>query len=84
LTGQHRPRPDETPRGGLVPFGYRRDTDGTRLLPVPEQKRAISQICQFRAEGLSLRATSARLADDGIKLSHVTVGRVIAAERSEA
>ena len=52
-------------------------------MPVPEQQRAISQICQFRAEGLSLRATSARLADDGIKLSHVTVGRVIAAERSE-
>jgi hypothetical protein len=36
----------------------------------------------LRAEGLSLRAISARLADIGIKLSHAAVGRMIATERS--
>ena len=84
LTAQHLPRADEMPRGGSLPFGYRRDAYGKRLVPVPEQQEAIAQIHRLRAEGLSLRAISARLAGNGIKLSHAAVGRMIAAERGEA
>jgi hypothetical protein len=84
LTAQHLPPVDEMPRGGSLPFGYRRDADGKRLVPVPEQQEAIAQIHRLRAEGLSLRAISARLAGNGIKLSHAAVGRMIAAERGEA
>jgi DNA invertase Pin-like site-specific DNA recombinase len=39
LTAQHRPRADKKPRGGSPPFGYRRDADGKRLVPVPENDR---------------------------------------------
>jgi uncharacterized protein YoaH (UPF0181 family) len=83
LTAQHLPPVDEMPRGGAVPFGYQRDADGKPRVPVPEQQEAIGQIHRLRAEGLSLRAISARLADNGIKLSHNAVGRMIAAERGE-
>ena len=61
-----------------MPFGYRLGADGKRLEPVPEQQRAIGQTHQLHAEGLSLRAISAKLAESGIKLSHVAVGRLIA------
>jgi uncharacterized protein YoaH (UPF0181 family) len=82
LTAQHRPRVDEMPRGGALPFGYRRDPDGKPRVPVPEQQKAIARIHRLRAKGLSLRAISAKLADNGIKLSHNAVGRIVA-ERSE-
>lgn len=68
--------------GGPLPFGYRLGADGKQLVPVPEQQLAITQIHQLHAAGLSLRAISAKLADQGITLSHVAVGRVIATERS--
>jgi hypothetical protein len=83
LTAQHLPRVGEKPRGGALPFGYRRDADGKPRAPVPEQQEAIVQVHRLHAEGLSLRAISARLADNGIKLSHAAVGRMVAAERGK-
>jgi putative DNA-invertase from lambdoid prophage Rac len=61
--------------GGPLPFGYR--AEGRQLVRVPEQQRAIKRICAWRDAGLSLRAISAKLAERGIRLSHVAVGRVL-------
>jgi len=64
--------------GGVVPFGYRRSEDGRSLVPVPEQQAAIRRIRALRAAGLSSQKISAALAEDGIKLSHVSVLKVAA------
>jgi site-specific DNA recombinase len=63
--------------GGPVPFGYRAD-DQQRLVPVPQEQHAIKRMRRLRSEGFSLRAISAKLAETGLKLSHVGVGRVLA------
>ena len=48
-----------------------------RLVPVHEQQVAIRRIHALHTKGISLRAISADLAKRGIKLSHVTIGRVL-------
>jgi len=45
---------------------------------VPEQQRAIQRIVELRRKGLSLRAISAYIAKDGVKLSHEGVKNVLA------
>jgi len=63
--------------GGIVPFGWRVDPDGG-LIEVPEQQAAIKRARSLRADGLSLRAISAALAEeDGIRLSHEGVKKVL-------
>jgi putative DNA-invertase from lambdoid prophage Rac len=62
--------------GGKLPFGYRYD-EAHKLVPVPEQQREIRRIRQLAAKGLSPRKISADLAMRGVKLSHVTVGKII-------
>jgi putative DNA-invertase from lambdoid prophage Rac len=61
---------------GAVPFGF---TVGPnrKLVPVKEQQAAIRRIYALHTKGFSLRAISADLAKRGIKLSHVSVGRVL-------
>jgi putative DNA-invertase from lambdoid prophage Rac len=64
--------------GGIVPFGWRIGEDGA-LIEVPEQQCAIQRIIELRRNGLSLRAISAAIAADGLKLSHEGVNNVLAA-----
>jgi DNA invertase Pin-like site-specific DNA recombinase len=64
--------------GGPLPFGYR--AEGRQLVAVPEQQRAIKRMRRWHDQGLSLRAISAKLAESGITLSHVAVGRVLSDE----
>jgi putative DNA-invertase from lambdoid prophage Rac len=63
--------------GGPPPFGYRHDAD-RKLVPVPEQQRELRRIHKLHAEGLSPYKISADLAERGVKLSHVTVRKIIA------
>jgi DNA invertase Pin-like site-specific DNA recombinase len=63
--------------GGIVPFGWRIGEDGA-LIEVPEQQRTIQRIIELRRKGLSLRAISASIAADGVKLSHEGVKNVLA------
>ena len=63
--------------GGIVPFGWQIGEDGA-LVEVPEQQRTIQRIVELRREGLSLRAISASIAAEGVKLSHEGVKNVLA------
>jgi len=63
--------------GGIVPFGLQIGEDGA-LVEVPEQQRTIQRIVELRREGLSLRAISASIAAEGVKLSHEGVKNVLA------
>jgi putative DNA-invertase from lambdoid prophage Rac len=62
--------------GGIVPFGWRIGEDGA-LVEVPDQQHAIRRIVELRREGLSLRAISASIAKDGVKLSHEGVKSIL-------
>jgi DNA invertase Pin-like site-specific DNA recombinase len=62
--------------GGIVPFGWRIGEDGV-LVEVLEQQRAIQRIVELRRKGFSLRAISASIAKDGVKLSHEGVKNVL-------
>jgi putative DNA-invertase from lambdoid prophage Rac len=61
---------------GAVPFGFAVGAN-RKLVPLPEEQAAIKRIHKLRAEGQSLRKIAADLAQRGIKLSHVTIGRVL-------
>ncbi len=63
--------------GGRSPFGFTYDAD-RKLVPVREQQREIRRIQQLAAQGMSSRKISADLARRGVKLSHVTIGKIIA------
>lgn len=62
--------------GGPPPFGWTFD-DQRKLVAVPEQQKALKRIRQLHAEGLSPRKISADLASRGVKLSHVTVNKLV-------
>lgn len=62
--------------GGTRPFGYDIDESGN-LVPIQEEQDAIAQIIKMRQEGESLRSISRFLAQNGHRVSHVTVKRVI-------
>jgi putative DNA-invertase from lambdoid prophage Rac len=66
--------------GGPPPFGWRHDTEGgkRRLVPIPEEQRALRRIAEMTAEGLSPYRISADLKERGTPLSHVTIRKVIA------
>jgi DNA invertase Pin-like site-specific DNA recombinase len=64
--------------GGIVPFGWRVGPEGD-LVEIPEQQTAIKKARALRAKGLSLRVISAALAEQGIRLSHEGVKRIVAA-----
>jgi hypothetical protein len=49
---------------------------------VPEQQKALRRIRQLHAEGLSPYKISADLGERGVKLSHVTVRKIVSADRA--
>ncbi len=63
--------------GGRTPFGFTYDAD-RKLVPVPEQQREIRRIKRLAAKGMSPRKISADLATRGVKLSHVTIAKIVA------
>lgn len=63
--------------GGIVPFGWQVGEDGA-LVEDSEQQRATQRILKLRRDGLSLRAISAAIAAEGIKLSQEGVKNVLA------
>jgi DNA invertase Pin-like site-specific DNA recombinase len=67
--------------GGKPPFGFSYDAEH-RLVPVPEQQKALRRIRKLADEGLSPYRISADLAERGTKLSHVTVRKIIAGRPS--
>lgn len=62
--------------GGARPFGYQVGESGD-LVPVPEEQAVIQRVKRLRCEGQSLRAIAATLSDDGQRVSHVTVKRIL-------
>jgi DNA invertase Pin-like site-specific DNA recombinase len=69
--------------GGPPPFGWVYD-DAKRLVPVPEQQKMLRRIQKLAADGLSPYKISADLAARGVKLSHVTIRKIIAGRRAAA
>jgi DNA invertase Pin-like site-specific DNA recombinase len=67
--------------GGRPPFGFVYDDD-KRLQPVPEQQAVLRRIRKLAGEGLTPRKISRTLAMRGVKLSHVTVGKILAGRQS--
>ena len=69
--------------GGIVPFGWRIGEDGA-LIEERDQQSTIKRIIELRRDGLSLRAISASIAAEGVKLSHEGVKNVLAAAGSSS
>jgi putative DNA-invertase from lambdoid prophage Rac len=70
--------------GGVVPFGYRLSPDSRTLVEDAAQQEAIKRIMELRSEGLSGYKISDALKATGIRLSHVSVLKILdrtAAER---
>jgi putative DNA-invertase from lambdoid prophage Rac len=65
--------------GGSRPFGFKADAEG-RLIEDPAEQAVIGQMKAMRAEGMSLRAIAARLAEAGTSVSHVTVRGIVNAD----
>jgi uncharacterized protein YoaH (UPF0181 family) len=65
-------------RGGVPPFGFTHDGDRRMLVPIPSQQKALDRIRELHAEGMTSRAISADLAQRGIKVSHVTIAKIVA------
>jgi DNA invertase Pin-like site-specific DNA recombinase len=63
--------------GGVTAFGWTYDAE-RKLVEVPEQQRAIKRIHRLAGQGLSPYRISADLAEHGVKLSHVTVRKIVA------
>lgn len=63
--------------GGARPFGFQIGGEGA-LVEDDAEQAAIATMRRLKADGLSLRKISeAVLADHGMRLSHVSVGRVL-------
>lgn len=60
----------------MPPFGWSYDAD-KQLAPVPDQQRALRRIKKLAADGLSPYRISGDLAARGVKLSHVTIRKIV-------
>jgi DNA invertase Pin-like site-specific DNA recombinase len=69
--------------GGSRPFGFRIGEDGD-LIEDKSEQAAIHKIVAMKQAGSSLRGIQAALAEDGYKLSHVAVNRILKNGRSSA
>lgn len=70
--------------GGTVPFGRELAEDGS-LVPDPIAQAAIATIREGRAAGRSLRQCAEMVRErHGIEVSHMTVKRVLGADRTAA
>jgi hypothetical protein len=65
--------------GGKAPFGF--IYSAGKLVAFPKEQNALRGIRELHAGGLSPRKISAALASQGVKLSHVTIRKVIAGRR---
>jgi len=78
--------------GGKAPFGWTYETvpmpEGRKplrkLVQVPEQQRALRRIEKLAADGFSPYKISDDLASRGVKLSHVTVRKIIVGRQGAA
>jgi len=52
-------------RVGSIPYGYRLDTDGVKLIPDDTEQTALKLICELNSKGLSLRNIASRLEKAG-------------------
>jgi putative DNA-invertase from lambdoid prophage Rac len=62
--------------GGAVPFGWQVGPN-KELIENQKQQRAISRMVKMREAGKSLRTIAATLGNDGFKLSHFGVQKII-------
>ena len=70
--------------GGSIPFGWAVTQSG-ELVPEPTEQAAIATLREARSSGLSLRACAERVKErHGLVMSHMTVKRVLEAERPAA
>ena len=70
--------------GGTVPFGWKLAEDGS-LVPDPVAQAAIATMAQARAAGRSLRQCAEMVRErHGLEVSHMTVKRVLGADRMAA
>ena len=67
--------------GGPAPFGWSYDA-ARKLVPVPKQQKALRRIQKLAAEGRSPYRISADLAERGVKVSHVTIRKIVAGRRA--
>jgi DNA invertase Pin-like site-specific DNA recombinase len=58
--------------GGKAPFGFTYDAS-RKLVPIPEQQRAIQRMRELRAEGKGLMAIAEILRAEGTPISHMGV-----------
>jgi DNA invertase Pin-like site-specific DNA recombinase len=65
-------------RVGSVPFGFRLDGDGVRLVPLEGEQQTIARAAELRAEGRTLRETAEVLAAEG---RFARSGRAFAAQQ---
>jgi DNA invertase Pin-like site-specific DNA recombinase len=63
--------------GGIVPFGFTVQDDGT-LVDDAKQQEAIAAMRVLRAEGLTLRAIAEAMKARGFSISHAGVGKILA------
>jgi DNA invertase Pin-like site-specific DNA recombinase len=69
--------------GGAPPFGYRKVGTGraARLEPDPAQQEALVTMRALAAQGMASRAIAAAVEDQhGLRVSHVTAGKVLKRE----
>ncbi|RWO55389.1 recombinase family protein [Mesorhizobium sp.] len=62
--------------GGARPFGYQVGADGELVEDATEQQ-AIARMHELRGGGASLRDIASAMAEDGVPISHVAVGKVL-------
>jgi putative DNA-invertase from lambdoid prophage Rac len=62
--------------GGSRPFGYTISDDGS-LVPDSKEQEIIVEACRLRSQGKSLRAISGAISGDEIKISHMSVKRIL-------
>lgn len=67
--------------GGSRPFGYRVCKEGN-LIPDEVEQSLIQDVLKYRNEGKSLRAIAETVSSEAIKVSHVTVNRILKNESS--
>jgi DNA invertase Pin-like site-specific DNA recombinase len=71
-TGRH--------QGGDAPFGWRvvkEGPDDGKLVPDPEEQRALEDMARMKAEGASLRTIANTLKARGLTISHQSVKRAL-------
>jgi putative DNA-invertase from lambdoid prophage Rac len=64
--------------GGRVPFGWRVGEGGELVVDL-DQQQALERMRALRADGASLRAIAAAMADEGVQISHEGVKKILGA-----